>query len=121
MDILSTGHTLNWWIQTIFSSPVEVHAFELGLFTGIVIGVLAMTGFRRVSVGMSVVVLATSLDILDFSSVCSNSPCLGINRVVAIKPWYFLAGGTITVLLIASLWPLLPFGTTKTTERSQKL
>lgn len=57
MVLLTPTYDLGWWVRTMFSSPLEVHAFELGVLAGIVVAALLVWGFQKSAVLVSIALL----------------------------------------------------------------
>lgn len=103
-------HDLQWWVSDLFSSIVEVHAFELGLLMGVCFGLLAARHYPRSSVLALVGVTVFLFSGVDVPVICEQrtESCAHVR----LKPWYFLIGliaGHLTVLGVSrQLGDLVP-------------
>lgn len=77
-------------LASIFSTVPELHSGQLGLLSGVLVGMLYWQGYRRGSLG-----LLTAFYLLALGVVPASTRGLA---VVQAKPWYFC-----TLLVAASL------------------
>lgn len=77
-------------LSSVFSTIPELHSGQLGLLSGVLVGLLYWHGYRRSSLALLTVFYLVALGILPAST-------RGL-AVVQSKPWYFCS-----LLLIASL------------------
>ncbi|AGB15027.1 hypothetical protein Halru_0384 [Halovivax ruber XH-70] len=95
--------TVETVLSSIFSTIPELHAGQLGLLAGIIVGLLYWHGFQRESLG-----LLTGFYLLALGIVPASTTGLA---VVQVKPWYFctlLVGATLAAICVRSLWCWLP-------------
>lgn len=88
----------------MFSSPLEVHAFELGVLAGIVVAALLVWGFQKSAVLVSIALLFFALGVTDGQLLCTDTVGACANRPVQSKPWYFLTGGLSGTVVNTSMW-----------------
>lgn len=109
-DLLARNSDPNWyfnskgfryWLTTIFDTPVEVHAFQLGLLVGLLVGVLAARHYPKTSVLSLLVLGGVLFGAFDAPYLCAQrtTGCAHIR----LKPWYFLTGTSITQFLVLAL------------------
>ncbi|PCR91146.1 hypothetical protein [Natrinema ejinorense] len=82
--------TVETILSSIFSTVLELHSGQLGLLSGILIGILYWHGYRRSSL-----VLLTAFYLLALGLVPASTRGMA---VVQSKPWYFCS-----LLIITSL------------------
>ncbi len=89
---------IEWWIDTLFDTAVEVHTFQLGLLIGILFGLLAAQNYPRTLALSLVLLIALLLGAFEETALCvtRTKTCTHIQ----FKPWYFLSGLVITKLLV---------------------
>ena len=97
-----TGRSLDWYVRTWFSSPLEVHALELGVFAGLVLVLLLLRRHYGVALGLLVFLYVFSLGVPDGALICSAATDNCVSRPVQGKPWYFLLG--LFATLFASMF-----------------
>ncbi|MCT9098207.1 hypothetical protein [Haloarchaeobius sp. HME9146] len=98
--LLSTHFSLDWYIHSWFSSPLEVHSTELGVFAGIVLAMLILRGHIAVALGLMVYLLIFALGFPNGEWLCSSAPDNCVSNAVQGKPWYFLIGMLTTMWII---------------------
>jgi hypothetical protein len=81
---------LEWWLSNFFDTPVEIHAFQLGLLLGILFSILIVQNYPKVS-AITLLLLCCTL----FGAI--ETPFFCASRTVScahaqLKPWYFLSG-----------------------------
>lgn len=82
--------TVETVLSSIFSTIPELHSGQLGLLSGVLVGILYWHGHRRYSL-----VLLTAFYLLALGVV--PAPARGL-RVIQSQPWYFCS-----LLIIASI------------------
>lgn len=78
------------WLDTLFNTPLEVHAFFLGVFTGVVIASVTVRQSERTTFALVLVVFLFTFGVLETAVVCS--PGFTGCEHIRYKPWYFLGG-----------------------------
>lgn len=78
------------WLETLFSTPLEVHAFLLGAFIGVTIASLTLRQGERTTFALVLVVFLFTFGVLEAEFFCSTG-FTGCEHV-RYKPWYFLGG-----------------------------
>lgn len=81
---------LSDWLGTLFNQPVEVHAFLLGAFIGVLLATLAASRHPRTALTFTLTVVLFTFGAFETVFICSDefSAC----QHLRIKPWYFIAG-----------------------------
>ncbi|SEV98868.1 hypothetical protein [Natrinema salifodinae] len=82
--------TVETILSSIFSTVTELHSGQLGLLSGILVGILYWHGYRRSSLALLTAFYLLALGIVP-------APARGL-LVVQSQPWYFCS-----LLVIASL------------------
>lgn len=78
------------WLETLFSTPLEVHAFLLGAFVGVTIVSLTLRQGERTTFALVLVIFLFTFGALETTVFCSSG-FVGCEHV-RLKPWYFLGG-----------------------------
>lgn len=99
------SHDLGWWLSDLFSTMVEVHAFQLGVLVGILFAVAVAREYPKVSLVVLVLAISVLFSGVDFPLLCGQrtESCAHVR----LKPWYFLTGmlcahiGTLAVSTIS--------------------
>ncbi|WP_135364249.1 hypothetical protein [Halosimplex halophilum] len=81
--------SLGDWFGTMFSGPLEVHAFVLGAFVGGILATVSTSGRPRTALAATLGVLLFTFGAFE-TVLCRES--FAACRHVRFKPWYFLAG-----------------------------
>ncbi|MFC3957492.1 hypothetical protein [Halovivax cerinus] len=100
--------TVETVLSSIFSTIPELHAGQLGLLAGILVGLCYWHGFRRASLGLLAAFYLLALGIVPASTT-------GL-AVVQAKPWYFatlLVGTALAAICANALW-IRALSTTRT-------
>ncbi|WP_435361656.1 hypothetical protein [Haloarchaeobius sp. DFWS5] len=95
-----THFDVAWYIRSLFSTYNEVHAFELGLFGGIVLAALLLGGYRGFASVVLVGLFVFALGFPDGEWLCSSAVDNCSARPVQGKPWYFMSGLFLMVTLL---------------------
>ncbi|MFC7071751.1 hypothetical protein ACFQJ7_09905 [Halovenus rubra] len=99
LPALPLAQTPNWWsepwgvadwLETLFSTPLEVHAFLLGAVVGVTIASLTLRQGERTTFALVLVVFLFTFGVLETTFFCSTG-FTGCEHV-RYKPWYFLGG-----------------------------
>ncbi|QLH77947.1 hypothetical protein HZS55_11845 [Halosimplex rubrum] len=77
------------WFATMFSQPLEVHAFVLGAFVGGILATVSTSGRPRTALVATLGVLLFTFGAFE-TVLCRGT--FAACRHVRFKPWYFLAG-----------------------------
>jgi hypothetical protein len=104
------SYDIEWWLGNLFDMAVEVHSFQLGLFVGILLGILAVQDSPK-TLALSLALLVTFLlGAFEGTLLCANQTqtCTHIQ----LKPWYFLGGIVITKLSVVGVHRKLATGDT---------
>lgn len=83
--------TVETVLSSIFSTIPELHSGQLGLLSGVLVGILYWHGYRRASLG-----LLAGFYLLALGVVPASTKGLA---VVQSKPWYFCSLLLFTVLV----------------------
>ncbi len=86
---LTQSWNLGDWFGTMFSGPLEVHAFVLGAFVGGILATVSTSGRPRTALAATLGVLLFTFGAFE-TVLCRES--FAACRHVRFKPWYFLAG-----------------------------
>jgi hypothetical protein len=101
--VLQYGPQFYW--ESLFNHYHEVHAFELGLFAGIIVVAFTFSRFRAVSVLVLLGFFLLAIGFPNLHEVCRETGELCGSRPIQIKPWYFLSGLFGPVILIrGTVW-----------------
>ncbi len=81
---------LDDWLDTLFNQPVEVHAFLLGGFIGLLLASVAASRHPRTTLTLTLAVVLFTFGTFETVFICSDefTAC----RHLRVKPWYFIAG-----------------------------
>ncbi|WP_435349117.1 hypothetical protein [Haloarchaeobius sp. HRN-SO-5] len=106
---LQSGPSIDWYVESWFSSPMEVHATELGIFAGLILFLLLLRRHVTTALVLLAFLFVFALGFPDGELLCSARTDNCVYRPVQGKPWYFLLG-LLTTLLTSMLlsWRLLP-------------
>lgn len=89
-----------WYRQTLFDTYHEVHALQLGIYTGILVLSLRTRGYRHVATVLTLAMFAFTMGFPDIDTVCRRSGEYCGSLPVQLQPWYFLTG-LIGVAIVA--------------------
>jgi hypothetical protein len=101
--VSQAGQSIDWYVDSLFSSPTEVHAAELGVFAGLVLFLL-LRRHGATAYGLLAFLLVFALGFPDGALLCSAQTDNCVHRPVQGKPWYFLLG-LMTTFLTSLLLP----------------
>lgn len=90
-------------LSSVFSTIPELHSGQLGLLSGLLVGILYWHGYRRHSIG-----LLTGFYLLAIGII--PAPARGLS-VVQSQPWYFCTLLVLTALIAMgarNLWVRAP-------------
>lgn len=101
MEIAFLLSRFDWVVGTLLDTSVEVHATQLGVVAGIVVGILRKNGFERTGLGLLAGLLVLSICVV---TVDGGPVSVTLHRAVQLKPWYFgTALVTVYLLVVAGL------------------
>lgn len=90
---------LAWYVDSFLSSRQEVHAVELGVFSGVILLELSYFGCDRTGAAVTIGLLLFGLGVpQQFGDLQANCTGCG-SKVIQAKPWYFLSGPEFAGLL----------------------
>lgn len=96
----------HWYRQTAFSTAHEVHAFQLGVYGGLLVVGLRSRGYRHTATVLTLALFAFTMGFPDVYDVCRKSGAACGSLPVQLKPWYFLTG----LLVVSVVGPRLAAG-----------
>lgn len=91
---------VEWYRQTMLNTYHEVHALQLGVYSGILVLALRTRGYRHLSTVLTLALFAFTMGFPDIYAVCHRSGEYCGSLPVQLQPWYFLTG-LLAVAIVA--------------------
>lgn len=96
----------SWYRQTMFSTYHEVHAFQLGVYAGLLVVGLRSRGYRHTGTVLTLALFAFTMGFPDIYDVCRKPGAACGSLPVQLQPWYFLTG----LIVVSVVGPRLVAG-----------
>lgn len=87
-------------VETLLSSPREIHSLQLGIYAGIVVSIFLYRGYVPSGLTVLLLFVVFALGIPDGELLCSSPSGACFHRPVQTKPHYFLTGTLSAVLAL---------------------